>query len=314
MLTGQTVRSARWKRGLHAVAGGDFQAEDRFARFGSMGFGVGELYTARYFPASAKAKIQELVQNVTAAYRKRIESLDWMSAPTRQEALKKLDTYRIKVGYPDHARDYSKLVIRDDDLLGDAERTGAFDWQFYVDRMKGPVDKTEWVMTPQTNDAYNGSLRDIVFPAGILQPPIFDPNADPAVNYGAAGAVIGHELTHASTTRDGSSTPPARCAIGGSPPTRRHSTREPQRSRRSTMASRRFPIFTSTESSRSARTSPTLAALPRTGRVSRVAARKTRAGIGRPHRRPARLPRLGASLGREVHGRIHQKAGDDGSA
>jgi putative endopeptidase len=119
-----------------------------------------------------------------------------MSAPTREQALKKLDTYAIKVGYPDTPRDYSKLVIRDDDLLGDALRSAEADWTFYVNRLDGPVDRMDWAMTPQTNDAYNGSLRDIVFPAGILQPPIFDPNADPAVNYGAVGGVIGHELTH----------------------------------------------------------------------------------------------------------------------
>lgn len=114
----------------------------------------------------------------------------------KKEALKKLDTYTIKVGYPDSSRDYSKLVIKVDDLVGNVKRCAEFDWAFYSGRFYGPVDKTDWLMTPQTNDAYNGSLRDIVFPAGILQPPIFDPNADPAINYGAAGGVIGHELTH----------------------------------------------------------------------------------------------------------------------
>ncbi|MGH7583451.1 MAG: M13 family metallopeptidase, partial [Gemmatimonadales bacterium] len=195
-LAGQQAEKARWKRAVHAIAGGDYLAGDRFDRFGSVGFGSGELYTARYFPPSAKAKIEELVANLKAAYRTRIEQLDWMSPPTRAEALKKLDTYTIKVGYPDRPRDYTRLVLRDDDLLGDARRAAAADWDFYVDRMHGPVDRSDWLMTPQTNDAYNGSLRDIVFPAGILQPPIFDPNADPAVNYGAAGAVVGHELTH----------------------------------------------------------------------------------------------------------------------
>lgn len=119
-----------------------------------------------------------------------------MSEPTRTEALAKLDTYVIKVGYPDKPRDYATLAIAANDLYGNAKRAGALDWQFYVDRMRGPVDRSDWVMTPQTIDAYNGTLRDIVFPAGILQPPIFDPTADPAVNYGGAGAVIGHELTH----------------------------------------------------------------------------------------------------------------------
>ncbi|MFL5494865.1 MAG: M13 family metallopeptidase [Gemmatimonadales bacterium] len=195
-LAGQHAQAARWKRAVQAVGGGDFLAGSRFERFGSVGFGVGELYTAKYFPPGAKKKIEELVANLMAAYRARIEKLDWMGPATRQEALKKLETYTIKVGYPDHPRDYSRLRLRDDDLLGDAERAGAFDWQFYVDRLNGPVDRTDWAMTPQTTDAYNGSLRDIVFPAGILQPPIFDPNADMAVNYGATGSVIGHELTH----------------------------------------------------------------------------------------------------------------------
>jgi len=129
--------------------------------------------------------------------RGRIERLDWMGAQTKTEALKKLDTYTIKVGYPDKPqRDYSQLVVRRDDLLGDVRRAAAADWAFRVARSNGPVDRTSWDMTPQTNDAYNGSLRDIVFPAGILQAPIFDAAADPAINYGAVGGVIGHEMTH----------------------------------------------------------------------------------------------------------------------
>jgi putative endopeptidase len=119
-----------------------------------------------------------------------------MGPATKVEALKKLDTYQIKVGYPDHPRDYSAVLIRSDDLLGDVRHAGEADWHFYLSRLNGPVDRTDWTMTPQTNDAYNGSLRDIVFPAGILQPPQFDPAADPAINYGAIGGVIGHELTH----------------------------------------------------------------------------------------------------------------------
>ena len=195
-LSGQKEQQARWKRGITTVSGGDFGVGDRFGTFGTMGFGVGQLYTARYFPPEAKAKIQDLVTNLKSAYRARIEKLDWMGPETKKEALKKLDTYTIKVGYPDHPRDYSKLVIRGDDLVGNVKRCGQLDWDFYTARFSGPVDRTDWSMTPQTNDAYNGSLRDIVFPAGILQPPIFDPEADPAINYGAAGGVIGHELTH----------------------------------------------------------------------------------------------------------------------
>ena len=195
-LSGQQAEQVRWKRAVHAIAGGDYGAGDRFDRFGSVGFGVGQLYPARYFPPTTKAKIDSLVTALKAAFHARIATLDWMSQATREQALKKLDTYQIKVGYPDHPRDYSSLLIRDDDLLGDARCAGALDWQFYVDRFDGPVDRTDWLMTPQTNDAYNGSLRDIVFPAGILQPPVFDANADMAINYGAAGAIIGHELMH----------------------------------------------------------------------------------------------------------------------
>jgi putative endopeptidase len=195
-LSGQAEQQVRWKRGVHAVSGGDYGAGDRYDRFGNLGWAVGQLYSAKYFPPAAKAKIEELVANLKVAMHERIKGLDWMGEKTKAQALKKLDTYNIKVGYPDKARDYSKVEIRDDDLVGNVRRAAAADWAFYVQRLPGPVDMSDWGMTPQTNDAYNGSLRDIVFPAGILQPPMFDANADPAVNYGAIGAVIGHELTH----------------------------------------------------------------------------------------------------------------------
>ncbi len=194
-LSGQQEQSARWKRAVDAVAGQDCTGE-RIDCFGNLSWAVGQLYSARYFPPESKAKIEELVSNLKDAFHARIEKLDWMGPETKKEALKKLDTYTIKVGYPDHPRDYSNLVVRDSDLIGNVVRAGAADWQFYVGRLKGPVDRLDWSMTPQTNDAYNGSLRDIVFPAAILQPPIFDPNADPAMNYGAVGGIIGHELTH----------------------------------------------------------------------------------------------------------------------
>jgi putative endopeptidase len=194
-LAGQQQEEARWKRGVQRTAGGDCGASPGDC-FGTLNWAVGQLYTARYFPASAKAKIEDLVAHLKVAYRARLEQNDWMSPATKAEAIKKLDTYNIKVGYPDHPRDYSKVVIRSDDLVGDVRRAAAADWAFYVDRLNGPVDRSDWSMTPQTNDAYNGSLRDIVFPAGILQPPVFDPNADPAINYGAIGGIIGHEMTH----------------------------------------------------------------------------------------------------------------------
>ena len=195
-LAGQQQMEARWKRGVHAVSGGDCGLGDRLSCFGNLGWAVGQLYTEQYFPASSKLKIEALVANLKAAYRVRIEKLDWMGPQTRQEALRKLDTYTIKVGYPDHPRDYSQVAMHNDDLTGNVLRAAQADWSFNVDRLNLPVDRSDWTMTPQTNDAYNGSLRDIVFPAAILQPPIFDPHADPAINYGAIGGVIGHELTH----------------------------------------------------------------------------------------------------------------------
>jgi putative endopeptidase len=197
ILSGQPAEPARWKRAIHAVGGGDCGAtDDHTDCFGNMGFAVGQLYTDRYFPPDAKAKIQALVVNLKAAMRARLERLDWMTAATKAQALEKLDTYEIKVGYPDHARDFSGLTIRKDDLIGNVRRAAEWDWRFQIARLHDAVDRTDWSMTPQTNDAYNGTLRDIVFPAGILQPPMFDPAADPAVNYGAIGAVIGHELSH----------------------------------------------------------------------------------------------------------------------
>jgi putative endopeptidase len=195
VLLGQAENAARWKRAMRAVAGGDCGA-DPASCFGTFNWGVGQIYAERYFPPVTKQHIETLVGDVKNAFHGRLEKLDWMSPATKVEALKKLDTYTIKVGYPDKWRDYSTLVIRRDDLVGNVRRAAAADWQFNVDRSSGPVDKDDWGMTPQTNDAYNGSLRDIVFPAGILQAPMFDASADPAYNYGAIGGVIGHELTH----------------------------------------------------------------------------------------------------------------------
>lgn len=195
-LSGQPAESARWKRALRAVGGGDCYSNERLDCFGNIGFAVGQIYTSHYFPPESKAKIEALVVNVKAAMRARLERLDWMTPATKQQALTKLDTYQIKVGYPDHPRDFAGLEIRADDLIGDVRRAAEWDWRFYIGRLNDPVDRSDWSMTPQTNDAYNGNLRDIVFPSGILQPPIFDRAADPAINYGAIGAIIGHELTH----------------------------------------------------------------------------------------------------------------------
>ena len=194
-LSGQPEMKARWKRAVAAVSGGDCGAEANTC-FGTLDWAVGQLYIRHDFTPETKAKMQKLVSELMAAYHHRIEMLSWMSPATKQEALKKLETYTVKVGYPDQPRDYSKVVIRSDDLVGDVRRAARADWDFYVGRSDGPVDRSDWQMTPQNVDAYNGSLRDIVFPAAILQPPEFDPAADDAVNYGEIGAIIGHEMTH----------------------------------------------------------------------------------------------------------------------
>ena len=183
-LSGQPEIQVRWKRAVRAVDGG-------------MGEAVGAIYVDKYFPPESKAKMQQLVADLKLAFRHRIETLTWMGPATKQEALKKLAGYTIKIGYPDHFRDYSTLVIRPDDLTGDVERSSAFEWARQVRRLAKPVDKSEWGMTPQTVNAYNNPVwNEVVFPAAILQPPFFDPHADPAVNYGAIGGVIGHEMTH----------------------------------------------------------------------------------------------------------------------
>ncbi len=194
-LQGLAEPPSRWKRGIVAIGGGDCLVEPA-SRFGTLDWAVGELYAARYFPPETKVKIEALVANLKAAMRRRIQRLDWMGAQTRAEAVRKLDTYVIKVGYPAKPRDYAAVAIRRDDPVGNMRRAAAAEWAFQLGRSDGPVDRDDWVMTPQTNDAYNGALRDIVFPAGILQAPIFDADADPAYNYGAVGGVIGHEITH----------------------------------------------------------------------------------------------------------------------
>ena len=193
-ILGISQRPEHWKEGINAVSGGD--CSDPSSCFGTLNWAVGQLYTARYFPPATKVRAQALADAILRAFHRRIEHLEWMTLATRSEALRKLDTYTVKIGYPDRPRDYSSVVVRDDDLLGNVRRAAAADWAFYVDRSGGPVDKTDWQMTPQTFDAYNGALRDIVLPAAILQPPGFDPAADAAVNFGSVGTLIGHELTH----------------------------------------------------------------------------------------------------------------------
>jgi len=162
-----------------------------------MGEALGKLYVARYFPPEAKAKIQQLVANILKAYDADIQTLSWMGPATRAKALEKIRRFTVKVGYPDKWRDYSTLTIVPGRLVEDVTNAQVFEWNRELKRIDGPVDRSEWGMTPSTNNAYNNPpLNEIVFPAGILQPPFFDPHADEAVNYGEIGATIGHEISH----------------------------------------------------------------------------------------------------------------------
>ncbi len=195
LLSGQSEMRARWKRAVTAVTAAHCGGGPGDC-FGNLTWAAGELYTAQYFPPEVKTRGQALVANLLAAFHARLENSTWMGPATMAEALRKLDTYTVKIGYPDHRRDYSHVAISRTDLIGDIHQAAAADWAFYVGRSGGPVDRNDWLMAPQIVNAYNGSLRDIVFPAAILQPPFFDPAADDAVNYGSIGAIIGHEMTH----------------------------------------------------------------------------------------------------------------------
>lgn len=158
---------------------------------------VGKVYVKKRFSPDAKEKMTVLVKNLLKAYSESIKKLDWMSETTKKEALKKVDKFMIKIGYPDTWKDYSKVTIDKNDLYGNTERAVAFEYQRNLDKLGKPVDRTEWQMNPQeVNAYYNPTLNEIVFPAAILQPPFFDMNADDAVNYGGIGAVIGHEIGH----------------------------------------------------------------------------------------------------------------------
>jgi len=183
-LGGQPEQRARWKRAVAFV--------DR-----TIGESVGRIYVARYFPPEAKAKMDALVADIQTALKARIERLDWMGADTRARALEKLSKFTVKIGYPAKWRDYGPLTLSKIDLYGNATRAAAYEWHRDVARLDKPVDKTEWGMTPQTVNAYySATNNEIVFPAAILQPPFFDPDADPAINYGGIGGVIGHEISH----------------------------------------------------------------------------------------------------------------------
>ena len=162
-----------------------------------MGEAIGRDYVQLYFPPDAKAKMDDLVANVKAAMGARLDQLEWMGDETKAEARAKLENFGLKIGHPDEWRDYSQLDVANGDVFGNAERSRRFEWDYRRERIGQPVDKAEWAMTPQTVNAYYSSVKnEIVFPAAILQPPFFDPDADPAVNYGAIGGVIGHEIIH----------------------------------------------------------------------------------------------------------------------
>ena len=185
VLGGQLQKRERWKRATTALNS-------------ALGEAVGQLYVEGHFTPAAKVQITALVENLRAAYRSRIERLDWMSADTKQAALTKLAAMRVKVGYSDRWRDYSTLEVRSHDPVGNRKRAILWDWRRRIARLGQPTDRDEWGMTPQNVNAYSNSFfNEIVFPAAILQPPYFDPDADPAVNYGGIGGVIGHEMAHA---------------------------------------------------------------------------------------------------------------------
>ena len=184
-LAGQLQKPERWRRAIGTVNA-------------ALGEAVGQLYVRRHFTAAARVQIAVLVENLRDAFRVRIERLDWMSPDTKRAALAKLAAIRVKIGYPDTWRDYSTLEVRAGDPVGNRRRARLWDWQRRVVRLGQRTDRDEWGMTPQNVNAYSNSFfNEIVFPAAILQSPYFDPDADPAVNYGGIGGVIGHEMVHA---------------------------------------------------------------------------------------------------------------------
>ena len=183
-LSGTPKLRERWKRGVGLVEG-------------ALGEAVGEVYVSRHFPPAAKARMVDLVSNLIEAYRVDIAALDWMSEETKKKAFIKLDKFTPKIGYPDKWRDYSKLEITADDLIGNLGNIAIFSQEYEFAKIGSPIDRLEWHMTPQTVNAYyNPGMNEIVFPAAILQPPFFDLEADDAANYGGIGAVIGHEIGH----------------------------------------------------------------------------------------------------------------------
>jgi putative endopeptidase len=183
-LTGAPVNRARWKRAVSLVEG-------------SLGEAVGKIYVEKYYPPEAKAKMDQLVDYLIQAYRESIQELEWMSDETKKKALVKLDKFTPKIGYPTKWKDYSSIVIDRNDLVGNVKRVTSWNLDREMKKIGSPIDREEWFMTPQTVNAYyNPGFNEIVFPAAILQPPFFSLESDDAVNFGAIGAVIGHEIGH----------------------------------------------------------------------------------------------------------------------
>ena len=183
-LTGTPQLRERWKRGVSLVEG-------------AMGEAVGRIYVERHFPPAAKEAMDDLVANLVEAYRQSITALDWMGKKTRARALDKLGKFTPKIGFPVKWRDYSSLEITAGDLVGNVRATAEFEFNRELGKIGKPIDRDEWFMTPQTINAYyNPGFNEIVFPAAILQYPFFTPERDAAANYGAIGAVIGHEIGH----------------------------------------------------------------------------------------------------------------------
>lgn len=184
VMSGKQEQQPRWKRSLNTVNG-------------ALGEAVGEMYVEKYFPASSKEKMLTLVGNLQTALSERINGLEWMGDTTKAKAQEKLAAFTVKIGYPDKWRDYSGLEIKDDSYWANVRRSNIFDMAYQLADVDKPVDKSRWHMNPQTVNAYyNPTTNEICFPAAILQPPFFNPDADDAVNYGAIGVVIGHEMTH----------------------------------------------------------------------------------------------------------------------
>ncbi len=184
VLRGVPDNEPQWKRGVRLVEGGAGEI-------------LGKFYVEKYFPPENKTRMEKLVANLMVAYRQSIGTLDWMSPDTKKEAQKKLSTFAPKIGYPNKWRDYTKLTVERNDLVGNVRRIAVFNHERQLAKLGKPIDREEWGMTPQTVNAYyNPQKNEIVFPAAILQPPFFDANADDAVNYGGIGAVIGHEISH----------------------------------------------------------------------------------------------------------------------